>query len=130
LTIEELDSLASARLMDARALLEAGRHQGAKYLAGYAVELKLKARIARTLGWSEFPPEDASFTQMPLLKTHKLHLLLLLSGVKARILGAHAAEWAAVLQWDPEQRYEAIDSVSARDAQSFVEAVKSLVVVL
>jgi HEPN domain-containing protein len=53
--VDELDSIARARIEDAKALLAAGRFDGATYLCGYAVEVALKARICRALGWAEFP---------------------------------------------------------------------------
>ena len=46
--VAELDSIARARIEDAKALLTAGRFDGATYLCGYAVELALKSRICRT----------------------------------------------------------------------------------
>ena len=37
--VAELDRIARARLEDAKALLQAGRYDGATYLCGYAVEV-------------------------------------------------------------------------------------------
>ena len=44
----ELQSLSRVRAKEAKALLDAGLHEGAFYLAGYAVECALKACIAKT----------------------------------------------------------------------------------
>jgi len=41
--------MAKARIDDAKALRAAGRYDGAVYIAGYAVECQLKARIATSL---------------------------------------------------------------------------------
>lgn len=49
-TITEITDLADLRLAEARTLLQAGLHHGAFYLAGYSLELYLKARICRVLG--------------------------------------------------------------------------------
>jgi HEPN domain-containing protein len=57
--------LAQVRLAEARALLRAGLPDGAYYLAGYAVECALKARIARATQRYDFPEKrsvDASHT--------------------------------------------------------------------
>lgn len=59
--VVELDKIARARLEDAKGLLAAGRFDGATYLCGYAVEVALKARICRTLNWSEFPSTGVEF---------------------------------------------------------------------
>lgn len=45
----EFQRLAEARLVEAKALLDVGKWDGAYYLAGYAVELALKACIINVL---------------------------------------------------------------------------------
>ena len=47
--------LAEERLAEARALLKAGHPSGAYYLAGYAVECALKAKIAMQFRANEIP---------------------------------------------------------------------------
>jgi HEPN domain-containing protein len=54
-TRSELKALAELRLEEAEALFEAGCYNGAVYLAGYVVELALKARICRLLDSQEYP---------------------------------------------------------------------------
>ena len=95
-------------------------------MCGYAVELKLKARICRAHGWKEYPPAAPLAAS---LKTHKLDVLLLLSTLHATILAGHAAYWSVVLAWDPEQRY-AITPVTAQDAQTMIDATRALMAVL
>ena len=41
ISVAELDSIARARIEDAKALLTGGRFDGATYLCGYAVEVAL-----------------------------------------------------------------------------------------
>ncbi len=65
--VAELDNLAHARIDDAKALLAAGRYDGATYLCGYAIEVALKARICRTLSWPEFPSTGGEFQAEQLL---------------------------------------------------------------
>jgi HEPN domain-containing protein len=48
LTKQQLVRLSAIRLEDAKRLMEAGRAEGAYYLAGYAVELMLKAIVTKT----------------------------------------------------------------------------------
>lgn len=44
-THEELKKLAKTRLIEAKALLDNELYDGARYLAGYVIELALKARV-------------------------------------------------------------------------------------
>lgn len=72
--------MAAARLEDAKALLAAGRYDGAVYLVGYAIECKLKARIAtRLFGTRRWPESPAEFAALSRLQTHKLSELLVLA---------------------------------------------------
>jgi hypothetical protein len=68
IAVAELDSIAAARLEDARVLLAAGRFDGATYLCGYAVEVALKARICRVRHWSELPSTGSEFQAYPVWK--------------------------------------------------------------
>jgi hypothetical protein len=60
-TRAEFQELAQERLVEAKALLDLGKWDGAYYLAGYAVELALKACIIKTLmGTDAFPDKEFS----------------------------------------------------------------------
>jgi HEPN domain-containing protein len=50
-----LQQLADDRVLDAEALLNAGRWSGAYYVSGYAVECALKACIAKQTNLHDFP---------------------------------------------------------------------------
>jgi hypothetical protein len=52
--------LAETRLLDAKALFQAGRFDAAYYLAGYVVECALKACIAKKTREHDFPDRDAN----------------------------------------------------------------------
>jgi hypothetical protein len=52
---KQLQDLAKLRLREAEALYVAGFYDGSVYLAGYAVELGLKARICRLLHVADYP---------------------------------------------------------------------------
>ena len=123
----DLRKIAKARLTDATVLLAARRYDGAVYLCGYAVELKLKARICRTLKWTGFPSSGGEFSDYRSFKTHDLDVLLHLSGLEGKIKPAFLTEWSIVSQWNPESRYQAIGSVSASDASTMINSTRTLV---
>jgi len=106
--VADLLAIAKARLEDANVLLLKDRIDGAAYICGYAVELALKARICKTLGWAAFPEKRNEFENLTSFKTHKLDVLLTLSGQEQRIKTEHFSEWSAVAGWDPEARYRAV----------------------
>lgn len=126
----ELRKIARERLKDAKALLRAGRYDGAIYLGGYVVEIALKERICKTLRWSGFPQTRGEFQNFSSFRTHDLDVLLSLSGVETLIKTKYLAEWSAVAAWDPEARYNPIGSVIKTDADSLVEAARTLLRVL
>src|SRR3972149_3194134 len=104
----ELDDIAPARIEDATALLTAGRFDGPTYLGGCAVEVALKARICRTLNWTEFPSTGSEFQAYRSFQTHELDVLLGLSGRGARVKQNHFPLWNAVAVWKAESRYNVV----------------------
>jgi HEPN domain-containing protein len=128
--VDELDRIARARLEDAATLLSAGRYDGATYLCGYAVEVALKARICRTLNWTEFPTTDGEFQPYRSFQTHELDVLLRLSGQEARIKQQHFRIWNEVAIWKPETRYNVIGTAQKNDAESMIKAAEALLKVL
>ena len=126
LTVAELDAIAQARLVDAEVLYKSGRHDGAVYLCGYAVEVALKARICRTLDWPGFPSTGKEFQPYQSFRTHSLDTLLSLSGVERTIKSNHLADWSAVAIWDPEARYKPTGSATAQDAKLMIDSARVL----
>lgn len=124
---KELRRIATARLKDATALLNAKRYDGATYLCGYAVELTLKARICRTLKWPEFPSTNSEFKNYMSFKVHNLDVLLHLSGKEDVVKTTLLAEWSAVAQWDPTSRYQSVGTVLKSDAEDMITATKTLI---
>lgn len=57
----DLKKIAQARIEDGEVLLSSNRYDGAVYLCGYAVEIALKERICRTLGWPGYPSMRREF---------------------------------------------------------------------
>jgi hypothetical protein len=95
-------------------------------MVGYAVEIALKARIAKTLRWKEFPLKEDEFRGFGSFKVHKLPILLKLSGREEHIKTKFLTEWSAVAAWDPETRYRPIGSASRLDAGSMISAARIL----
>ena len=115
LTKTDLEALASVRLEDARFLLEADRSSSAYYLAGYAVELALKACIAKSLQPNIIP--DKAFVLA--IYTHSLQQLLKTAGLwpkfneDAKADPKLAAAWGIASKWAESSRYELWDRISA-----------------
>jgi HEPN domain-containing protein len=130
ISVAELDDIARARIEDAKALLTAGRFDGATYLCGYAVEVALKARICRTLNWTEFPSTGSEFQAYRSFQTHELDVLLRLSGQEARIKQNHFSLWNAVVIWKVESRYNVVGTVQQPDATAMIRAAEELVAAL
>lgn len=124
----DLQNLVLERLSDGHVLLTAGRPTGAVYLAGYALELALKARICRVLGWAGFPETSSDFPfQLRNFQTHDLAVLLILSGAEADVKSAHFADWSIVQDWNPEMRYSSGSTRAVPDPQAFLDAIARLV---
>ena len=130
LTAATLRTIAQARLEDSKILLANNRYDGAGYICGYAVELTLKARICDTLNWPGYPETKKDFENLQSFKTHKLDVLLSLSGRETAIKQNNLAEWSIVCLWNPESRYHAVGQVSPADAQAFLESVNTLLPML
>ncbi len=122
LTIAELQGIARARLEDAQVLFQSGRHDGAVYLCGYAVEMALKARICETLHWQGYPSTNSEFQHYQSFRTHYLGVLLHLSGLEQEVMTGSLAEWSVVANWHPEIRYTPVGSVSEEVARYMIEA--------
>ena len=124
----DLKKVARGRLQDAEILLHRRRYDGAIYLCGYAVEIALKARICQTLNWPDFPSTRGEFENLSSFRTHKLDVLLHLSGreeaikIKARLL----KEWSAVAKWEPEFRYRPMGSAKRADALEMINSTKAI----
>lgn len=126
ITVAELRRVARARLTDAKALCKAKRYDGATYLAGYAVEVALKARICKSLGWKDFPETTREFEGLLTFKTHKLPLLLRLSGREQIVKRKVFVEWSAVASWDPETRYRAVGTSSKNEAELMIASAEAI----
>ena len=128
LSIRNLRQIANNRFGDAKVLFEARRYSGAFYLCGYAVELRLKARICRTLKWQGYPESNKEFQKFQSFKTHDLTVLLQLGGIENKIKTDTnlLTAWSIILNWDPEKRYQPIPTVDRKKAKDFLDATQIL----
>ena len=124
---QELKKLARVRLKDSEILFESRRYDAATYLCGYAIELALKARICRTLRWSEFPSSNRDFQNYKSLKTHDLDVLLTFSGLEGKIRSGFLSEWSVVTQWKPENRYKPLGTENRMTTRDMINATLQLI---
>jgi len=114
--------MADAKLDDAAMLLTNGRYSNAYYLAGYAIELGLKACIAKMVAAETIPDKDVIKKFM----NHEWSTLVGLAGLKVELQRQQdsdpdfGANWALASEWSPDSRYETSDITSS---QAIVEAI-------
>jgi HEPN domain-containing protein len=119
----DLETLSETRLADAEHLFQAGRFSAAYYIAGYAIELGIKACIAGVFQANVIP--DKSFVAA--VYSHKLNELLGLAGIKMQMQEdmkndpALSAAWGIASKWNEASRYEMWDQFAAA---SMIHAVK------
>lgn len=121
---QELKRLARLRLRESEALHAAGLYDGAAYLAGYAVEMALKARICRVLGVADYPLAGPLKTAYAV---RDLAQLALLAGLKHRLDAAAPAlsgKWSIARPWNPDRRYTAAGTCSAHESLGLLDAIR------
>ena len=112
----DLQAVAQSKIDDAQYLLANKSYSNAFYLAGYAVEIGLKACIAKQFFADAIP--DKKFVMD--IHVHDLRRLIGLAGLTAELRTKEATSrqfslnWALVTEWTPEVRYGAVDAMTAR----------------
>lgn len=130
----DIQNLADLRINEASKLQESSFPDGAFYLAGYAVELYLKAKICETIDIPNFydqhvPKSDLSKTFL----IHNLDRLVLLSGLYTKFEAEKqmypdlAKHWADVSAWSEKSRYNAPNTKSDKEALEFIESSKIII---
>jgi hypothetical protein len=120
----ELRQLAEDRILDAAALLAAGRWSGAYYLAGYAAECGLKACIMAHVEATGIIFEDRKFAEK--CWTHDLEDLIILADLKGTLdtdIAANpvlAFNWGGASSWTETSRYE---QKTQLEAQTLYDAI-------
>jgi hypothetical protein len=130
LTKKDLIKIARARLIDANVLYKKKRYDGAVYLCGYAIELRLKYCICKTLVWNGFPSNKKEFEGYKSFKIHDLDILLHLSGKEIKVKTEYLTDWSNVAAWDPEARYNIVGKVIKMDATTMIRSTTNLLKIL
>jgi HEPN domain-containing protein len=124
-TKKNLQDLARLRLKEANALFDAGLYDGCVYLAGYAVELALKARICRVLKIATYPAEGfGSSYKVPSLDQLKV-LAALNPDIDVTKNEKLFENWSIAVKWDPEQRYEPPGTYDKTAAKDILDSIQS-----
>ena len=119
-----LIELAEAKLEDAKLLLSAGRAANAYYLAGYAVELMLKAILSGRFRENTLP--DRGLINQ--LYSHDLARLTRLALLDVALRQHEESDtdfrirWGIVLEWTEESRY---GGYGADAAAALIEAIEN-----
>jgi len=137
-TQSDIEALAYAKLKDAECLLANERFDSAYYLAGYAVELLLKARVCKTLGIPDFFDFDnttktklknESIITRP-FKVHDFEQLIVLSGIfgeyqkEIKTNEIFVSHWAIVTEWNENSRY--FTAINPDRVKKFLTSVKEV----
>lgn len=132
---QEIKDLAQLRLKEAEILYKNGMCDGAFYLAGYSVELMLKAKICERLGIPNlFDETDVTVNSMKgigeirkTLKTHNLFTLLIFSGLKVKFdidksTNKDLAKENSLLfnAWDENARYKPCGHMLDKDVEKLL----------
>jgi hypothetical protein len=107
----DLQALAQTKADDALILFERGSFSNAYYLAGYSIELGLKACIARQILAETIP--DKSFISN--VYVHKFGELVRLAGLSEELKlqqdkdSTFQENWGTMSEWSPDIRYDVVD---------------------
>lgn len=135
----EIVKLAWQRVHEAEILYSNNMHDGAFYLAGYSVELMLKAKICDRLGIPNlFDESDKTANAIEgigeirkAVKTHNLFTLLIFSGLKVKFDNDKAtnktlAKTNSLLfsAWDESARYKPCGHFKPTDVNNLINLLK------
>ena len=115
MTKKDIEALADVRLGDATHLFHASRYSAAYYLAGYAIELGIKACIATHFQAQTIP--DKTFVNE--IYSHRLNELLGHAGLQQHLQKDMANDallslnWGVASKWKETGRYEMWDQFAA-----------------
>lgn len=109
----DIERIAEERYKEACFLLENKMWDGAYYLAGYSIELLLKARICKLLGIDNFFAFDLPFVRKEfyrIFKNHNIQELIVLGGLHDELIVAKKnpsfkRHWSLVINWTEGSRY-------------------------
>lgn len=122
MTRADLQKLADEKLSDAQILFNSKSWSNAYYVAGYAVELAIKACIAKSFKADTIPDKGLVNDTY----SHKFPSLIGTAGLRAELQKQEQASqdfavaWGVVNEWSPDDRYRVN---SEQDAKELVEAI-------
>jgi HEPN domain-containing protein len=119
---------AQGKLVSARILLDHEQHDDVAELCLFAVEMILKACIARHFTLPSVPGTGLEWEQYTGKNyfTHNLDILLKASQKGDLIRLDYLAEWSIITQWAIDERYKPVGTVSRRAAEEGIEAAATL----
>lgn len=129
MTKDDLLRLADLRIRESEMLVKNGFPDSSFYLAGYSIELLLKARICSLLELDDFFAFDKARKEFyrP-FKTHDFYELVILSGLynqlhTDRVSPAIHSSWSIIIQWDHQWRYR--QGKLTEEFSNFINSVKT-----
>ena len=143
-TPTEIRRIADQRLLEAKILVDSPlstSYEGAYYLAGYCVELHLKARICELLDLPDlFLDAEASATNQAssshaqvgkLFKLHELTKLVSLAGLSRKleheVVGNPSliANWSVIKKWKETKRYSPPGSIDKIAVERLIDSIEN-----
>lgn len=124
---KDFQTLAATRRREAKLLLDANCFDGAYYLSGYAVELALKACIAKTFIRHTWPNKEF----VNAIHTHDVSNLVKKAGLETALdqkiatNPAFGSNWSTVKDWDEHSRYECWSKLDAKNLYRAVASRKN-----
>ncbi|GAB4289640.1 MAG: hypothetical protein Kow0090_02470 [Myxococcota bacterium] len=125
---KELQQLAETRLKEAKILARNNMYDGARYLAGYVVELALKAKICFLLELSEYPDAGNLKTAF---RTHSYDDLIKLAGLETKLKQEQkenknfGTNWDILTKWTPDYRYKPVGSQTKAELEKTIKALEN-----
>lgn len=126
--VTEIVKLAETRLKEAKVLFDNQLYDGCIYLAGYSVELMLKAKIAQLLDLDDlFVNYENRVTRS--FKVHRLQDLAMYAGLHNDISsgnnGTFDSYWSFIITvWSENLRYEKSGTCTQIDASNILTAIQ------
>ena len=121
MTRKDLQQLANTRIREAKHLLLSNNFSGAYYLAGYTIELGLKACIARKTRKHDFPELNVVRDSF----THDFKKLVKVAGLEQNLNSqiakdlTFATNWTIVKDWD--QTPDIVILLQTRQRKLFIQ---------
>lgn|GEM_PF-168503 len=131
-TSQEIRDLANRRLEEAKVLIDNSFFEGAIYLAGYSVELSLKAKICDLIDIPDlfnFGNNGIKSDHTKSYRSHDLERLVLFSGLRNKLQSAKSEDieifknWSVVCEWSEDKRYCKCGLNSKNEADRLVQAI-------